>query len=93
MNNEKKEEIIDALSNYELKFLNLLYSDEIVDAIEELPANITQKILRLIPDEKRKKVNNLLNYPEDTAGSIMDVNFLSLKKDLTIKAAQKKVNQ
>lgn len=93
MNNEKKEEIIDALSNYELKFLNLLYSDEIVDAIEELPANITQKILRLIPDEKRKKVNNLLNYPEDTAGSIMDVNFLSLKKDLTIKTAQIKVNQ
>lgn len=85
---DKKNQIIRTLSNYELKFLDELYGDEIIDVIDEMPANITKKVLLAVTPAMRSKVNSILNYPEETAGAIMSVDFLALRANLTVREAQ-----
>ena len=80
--------LISAFSDYELRqMLDELYLDDTVDLIEEMPANVVSRILKNSSPEDRKTINELLQYPDDSAGSIMTTEYVSLKQDMTVDAA------
>lgn len=60
-----------------------LYSDDLSDLLGELPANLVKKVITSATTEQRKMINVLLSYPEDSAGSIMNTNFIELKENMT----------
>lgn len=94
MESDMREKLINDLTDKELKnVLDELFMDDTVDLIEEMPSNVVTKILRVIPKEDRKIVNELLKYPEDSAGSIMTTEFIDLKEDMTAEEALKRVRQ
>lgn len=67
--------------------VNELYLDDSVDFLEELPANMVKKILQNTEKQKRDLINQFLNYPENSAGSIMTIEYVELKKEMTVKDA------
>lgn len=84
MDNDLQEILIQAFSDKELQeVLDELYLDDAVDIIEEMPANVVKRILRQTSPEVRKKINEILHYPEDSAGSIMTIEYVDLKKTMT----------
>ena len=84
LESESQEMLINGFSNTELKeVLDELYLDDAVDIVEEMPASVVIRILDKATPEMRKSINEILKYPEDSAGSIMNMEFLSLKKDMT----------
>ena len=88
MDSDTQEHIISTATDRELaEMLGELYLDDTVDLIEEMPANVVNRILRNSTTADRKKINELLKYPANTAGSIMTTEFVSLKKDMTVKEA------
>ncbi len=83
-----QELLITAFSDKELKeVIDNLFLDDTVDLIEEMPANVVSRILRQTPPEKRKKINEVLNYPKDSAGSIMTIEYVDLKRNMTVQDA------
>lgn len=89
---KKQQEIIEATNDEELKLIiNSMFLDDTVDLIEEMPAGVVAKILKNTSHENRNLINQFLNYPEDSAGSVMTVEYLSLKTNMTIKEALKKI--
>ena len=85
---EQQELIINAFSDKELvALLNELYADDITDTIQQLPANIVNRVLKVCPKDMRNDVNRLLNYKDDTAGSIMTTEYIEMKEDVTVKEA------
>ncbi|MCK5812497.1 MAG: magnesium transporter [Clostridiales bacterium] len=77
--------IINSITDSEIKYIiDKLFIDDTVDLIEELPANIVKIVLKNISQEKRKIINQFLIYPEDSAGSIMTIEFLDLKKEMSV---------
>ena len=88
---ESQEMLINGFSNTELtEVLDELYLDDAVDIVEEMPASVVIRILDKATPEMRKSINEILKYPEDSAGSIMNMEFLSLKKDMTVEDAFKR---
>ncbi len=88
MEPDLQETLIDAFSDGELsQVLGDMFLDDTVDVIEEMPANIVKRILKNIDPETRKAVNQVLNYPEDSAGSIMTTEFVDLKPGMTVAEA------
>lgn len=88
MDKDLQEILIQAFSDKELQeVLDELYLDDAVDIIEEMPANVVKRILRQTKPEVRKKINEILHYPEDSAGSIMTIEYVDLKKDMTVEDA------
>ena len=84
MEHESKELLINAFSDSELSDLvSELYLDDAADIVEEMPANVVKRILRQADPQTRKKINELLNYPEDSAGSLMTPDFVDLSPNLT----------
>ena len=91
---ESQEMLINGFSNTELKeVLDELYLDDAVDIVEEMPASVVIRILDKATPEMRKSINEILKYPEDSAGSIMNMEFLSLKKDMTVEDAFKRIRR
>ena len=85
LESDSQEMLINGFSNTELKeVLDELYLDDAVDIVEEMPASVVIRILDKATPEMRKSINEMLQYPEDSAGSIMNVEYLSLKKDMTV---------
>ncbi|MGY3725103.1 magnesium transporter [Granulicatella balaenopterae] len=83
---EKQKIIIDAISNKEINnIIEKLYTDDAVDLIEELPANVVKRVLDNASNETRNIINEYLKYPENSAGSIMTSEYIGLKKDMTVK--------
>ena len=81
MDNNLQEILIQAFSDQELQeVLDELYLDDTVDMIEEMPANVVKRILQQTKPAVRKKINEILHYPEDSAGSIMTIEYVDLKK-------------
>lgn len=81
-------EIIDGITDIELSFIvDELDFDDKIDLLEELPANIVDKILEKAPREERKLINTFLNYPDDCAGSLMTPDYISLQKNMTVQDA------
>ena len=85
---ELQEKIINAMTDSEISFIiEDLFIDDAVDMIEELPANIVTRIMRVAKPETRKQINRFLAYPEFSAGSVMTAEFISLHKNMTCSQA------
>ncbi|MDD7316728.1 MAG: magnesium transporter [Bacillales bacterium] len=83
LSSDTKENLIKTMSDDQLvDLLEDQFTDDIVDDIEDLPANLVYRVLKNVSKEKRKDINRLLNYQENTAGSIMTVEFLGLNQNL-----------
>ena len=88
LDSDVQENLINSLTDKELKnIMDQLFMDDATDLIEEMPANVVKRILKNIKVENRKIINELLNYPEDSAGSIMTVEFVDLKENMTVQEA------
>ncbi|MBP0956284.1 MAG: magnesium transporter [Oscillospiraceae bacterium] len=84
--------LINAISDRELRaVLDELFLDDTVDIIEEMPANVVSRILKATDADKRKQINELLNYPEDSAGSIMTTEFVYFRKEDSVKEAFERI--
>jgi len=80
--------LISAFSDAELKaVLDELYLDDTVDIIEEMPANVVRRIIRYSSPEMRQNINEILNFPTDSAGSIMTIEFVDLRAEMTLDEA------
>lgn len=94
MTSEMREELIQTLNEEEIReVMEELYLDDVADILEELPANVVDKLLEATDDETRIQINELLNYPEDSAGSIMNVEYIALRKEMTIAESILKIRQ
>lgn len=94
MNSDMREDLINALTDSELEeVMDEMYVDDTVDVLEEMPANVVDRLLMATDEETRKKINVLLQYPEDSAGSIMNVDYISLRKEMTVAEAILKIRQ
>ena len=88
MEPEEQELLIRGFSDNELKLLmEELYADDAADLVEEMPANVVKRILRHAQPEMRSAINQLLRYPENTAGSIMTTEYVSLRPQMTVEEA------
>jgi len=77
--------IINGITDTEINFiLDELDFDDMIDVLEELPANVVDKILEKTPKEERKQINTFLNYPEGSAGTLMTPEYISLSKNMTV---------
>ena len=77
--------IINGITEKEIQFIfEELSFDDMIDVLDELPANIVDKILEKTPKEERKLINTFLNYPDTCAGSLMTPDYISLQKDMTV---------
>ena len=86
MNSDTQEKLIETLSDQEVAaIVSKLYIDDAADLIDELPANLVSKVLQNASPTKRKAINEILKYPEDSAGSIMTVEYVDIKSGLTVK--------
>ncbi len=82
---EIQKEIILAITDKELQtIVEDLYMDDVVDMLEELPASVVRRVLENATPETRKTINQFLNYPENSAGSIMTAEYISLKRGMTV---------
>ena len=85
MEPEYQELLIRAFSDTELReVLDELYVDDAVDLIEEMPATLVKRILRHTDPDTRKSINEILRYPEDSAGSLMTIEYVDLKRSMTV---------
>lgn len=80
--------IIESITDKEIKnILDELFFDDTIDFLEEMPSNIVKRVLKNTDENTRKLINQFLNYPEDSAGSIMTIEYVDLKKEMTVKQA------
>lgn len=85
---EKAAHIINSITDREIgNIINDLYVDDAVDLLEELPATVVKRVLKNTVPETRKLINQFLNYPENSAGSIMTAEYIGLKKNMTVEQA------
>ena len=84
----EQEQIINSITDSELSaIIEELYVDDAVDMMEELPANVVKRVMRTATPETRNLINQYLNYPENSAGSIMTAEFVDLKKYMNVREA------
>lgn len=85
LSSEKQQEIVENITDEEIHhIIDEMFIDDTVDFIEEMPANIVDKILQNTSSDTRKLINQFLKYPENSAGSVMTVEYVSLKSDMNI---------
>ena len=91
---ETQEKLLSSLTDNEMKeVMNELYIDDAVDIIEEMPANVVKRMLNNADPETRKIVNEILKYPDDSAGSLMTTEYVSLDEDITVEDALKRIRR
>ena len=73
--------------------LDELYLDDAVDIVEEMPANVVKRILKHADPDTRKSINEILKYPDDSAGALMTTEFVDLKRDMTVEDALKRIRR
>ena len=94
MDPETQELLIQGFSANELKdVVDELYVDDAVDIVEEMPANVVKRILKQADPEMRKMINEILKYPDDSAGSIMTTEYVSLRPNMTVEEAIKRIRR
>lgn len=94
MDSDMREDLINALTDSELEeVMEEMYVDDTVDVLEEMPANVVDRLLMVTDEDTRVKINALLQYPEDSAGSIMNIEYISLRKEMTVADAILKIRQ
>ena len=88
LSSSQQKDIVGAIHENKLKeILEELYFDDMIDFLEEMPANVVKKILKVSTEEERKLINQFLNYPENSAGSLMTIEYVDLKKEMSVRDA------
>ena len=88
LNEDTQAKLINLFSDKQLtELITNSYTDDIVDFLEDMPANLVTRVLKASPKEERSDINKLLNYKDDTAGSIMTTEYVEISEDLTVKEA------
>lgn len=88
MEPDTQEKLIRVFTDRELaNVMDELYSDDAADLLEEMPANVVKRLLRVATPEDRRSLNQILKYPEDSAGSLLTTEFVDLKAEMTVGAA------
>lgn len=91
---DKQSELSVQIQERELKaILEDLYFDDMIDYLEEMPANVVKRILKNASEVERKLINQFLNYPDNSAGSIMTIEYVDLKADMTVETALSHIRQ
>ena len=94
MDPDVQEHLITGFSDKELKdVIEELYVDDAVDLVEEMPANVVRRILVNTDPDTRKMINEILKYPEDSAGSIMTTEYVDLRREMTVSEAIKRIRR
>ena len=94
MDTDAQEHLIRGFSDNELKeVIDELYIDDAVDLVEEMPANVVKRILKQADPDTRKLINELLKYPEDSAGSMMTTEFVEFRPHFTVEDAIKTIRR
>ena len=94
MESDDQAYLLKKLSDSELRaMMDELYLDDAADLIDEMPANVVSRILAQTDPETRKALNNLLNYPEDSAGSLMTTEYVRLGQEMTVAQAFDKIDR
>lgn len=88
MSSSMQAHLVDLFTQSELKeVIDSIYMDDTVDLLEDLPANLVKRILASVDPQKRNIINKLCKYPEDSAGSIMTIEYVTLRKEMTVQEA------
>ncbi|NLC45895.1 MAG: magnesium transporter [Firmicutes bacterium] len=88
LSSEQKKYIVENITEKEIRsILDELFLDDTVDFLEEMPANFVKKVLRSADEKTRKLLNQFLSYPENSAGSVMTIEYVDLKKEMTVQEA------
>ncbi len=88
MDGDVQQQLIEAITDTELKhILESMYLDDYVDLVEEMPANVVQRVMKNSSSKNRSLINQYLQYPDDTAGSLMTCEYVYLKQGLTVQEA------
>ena len=91
---ETQEALIRGLSDRELKLvIDELFVDDATDLVEEMPAGVVKRILAQAAPDTRKMINELLKYPEDSAGGVMTTEFMELRPDMTVRQAMESIRK
>ena len=86
--------IIESVADREIgSIIEQLYLDDTIDFIDEMPANVVKRVLANTDPQTRKIINQILNYPENSAGSMMTIEFVDLKKDMTVRQALQRIKE
>ena len=94
ISNDLQRYIIESISDEEIKYiLDDLFLDDKVDFLEEMPSNIVKKVLKNSDEKTRKLINQFLKYPDSSAGSIMTIEFVDLKNEMTVKQALQHIKE
>ena len=89
---ETQETLIQGLSDRELKLvIDELFVDDATDLVEEMPAGVVKRILAQASPDTRQMINELLKYPEDSAGGVMTTEFMELRPDMTVRQAMETI--
>lgn len=92
MDEDSQELLIQGFSDRELKeVIDELYVDDAVDLVEEMPATVVKRILRQADPQMRQMINEILKYPEDSAGSIMTTEYVNLRPQMTVSQALQRI--
>jgi len=88
LSTQQRKDIVGAMHETRLnEILEELYFDDMIDFLEEMPANVVKRILIASSEEERKLINQFLNYEENSAGSLMTIEYVDLKKEMTVRDA------
>jgi magnesium transporter len=94
LDSDFQEKLINLFSDSELKeVVNELFDDETVEIIEEMPSDVVDRILNQVDKEQRKTINKLLQYPDDSAGSMMTTEYMDFTEDMTVADALKHIRE
>lgn len=94
MDSDVQELLIRGFSDNEIReVFNELYVDDAADIVEEMPANVVKRILKNTDPETRAMINEILRYPEDSAGSLMNTEYISLRPNMTVEEAIKRIRR
>lgn len=94
LSSTKQEELINSFLDKDIvKVLSSAFADDVTDYLSEMPANLVSRILKVAPKDMREDINHLLNYKDNTAGSIMTTEFLLFDENETIKSTISKIKE
>lgn len=94
MDGDQRESLIESVGDVELsQLVDEMFIDDAVDFLEELPANVVKRILQYTDRTRRDTINQFLHYPEDSAGSIMTIEYCEFRKDITVREAMEEIKR
>ncbi|MBQ9988846.1 MAG: magnesium transporter [Clostridia bacterium] len=94
MDPDQQAQIVQSISNSEIRLLmDELYMDDAIDMLEELPSNVVTRVLASTDEQTRQRINQFLNYPENSAGSLMTIEYVELKRSWTAAEAMESIRR